>query len=698
MSRQFGGWADGRRVLLFAATLSACPAGRLAAQCPDGSPPPCRRPPVTARAATDPNALAILPFRVSGPPEAQYLGEGMLDLMSVALDGFAGWRVIQPRALLRQIGSETETLDIPRAARLARAAGAAQFILGSVVTLGPELRVQAELYESVRGRQVASVRARGTLALPGPVADTVAGGLARQRLARYPGVARRPLAEYTTTSPRALEAYLVGEQLARRARWPEAAESLMAAIARDSTFALAYYGLYRTVSWGNAAPTFQTVGGAATAYSIDAVVQRALQHLDRAPPRQRKLLEFIATTNRVESLRRADELTRDYPDDADAALERGDAYFHVGLQMGEPPQQSLASLQRAVALDPAVPEAYLHIVQLRCLMGDSTGAWQAFRPLQAAAPDWEATRALGAVMRAGFRGEDPAALFIPDPTVAAMLGRYSLLAFDATPARAVALADSFTARAAAPDRPPAERVSALLRRHVYRLAQGRYAAAWDLLRAAAVINPSGLPVLGATVLHHLVTGAHAAEAAEAARRLASTADSLPLWATAVLAWRLAAVGTPDSGITALPPLLANGPYPQFRSALLDGLNGLLALRTGDSVAGRRGLAESNVTWIELRDIEEFFPNPYFALVTARLDRAAGEPDVAARRLYDTIGSIGIIWRAEAEELRGQIAEQRGDTAAAVRGYRSFIDLWKDADGDQQPRVTAARSALARLVR
>jgi len=678
-------------------TLLILPLFALSGQCPDGSPPPCRRPAGAPRMAIDSDAIAILPFRVSGPAEAQYLREGMLDLMSVALDGFAGWRVIQPRALLRQIGPETATLDIPRAARLAREAGAAQFVLGSVVTLGPELRVQAELYESVRGQPIASVRARGTLALPGPVADTVAGGLARQRLARYPGVARRSLAEYTTTSPRALEAYLVGEQLARRARWQEAAESLTAAITRDSTFALAYYGLYRAMSWGNAAPIFPTVADRpASAYTIDAVIQSALRHIDRAPPRQRRLLEFAATTNRVESLRRADELVRDYPDDADAALERGDAYYHLGLQMGEPPQQSLASLQRAIALDPAVPEAYLHVVQLLCMMGDSAGAWQAFQPLQAVAPDWEATRALDAVMRAGFRGEDPAALFIPDPTVAAMIGRYSLWAFDAMPARAVALADSFAARAAGPDRPPADRVMALLRRHVYRLAQGRFAAAWDQLRAAAVVNPNGLQVLGATVLHHLVTGAHEPEAAEAARLLSAAGDTLPLWAKVVLAWRVAVVGPPDSARAALPQLLAGASYPQFRSALADGLSGLVALRRGDSVAARRGLAGANVAWIELRDIEEFFPNPYFAVVTARLDRAAGDLDVAASRLYDTVGSIGTIWRAAAEELRGQIAEQRGDTVAAIRGYRNFVDLWKDADGELQPRVTAARAALARL--
>lgn len=677
--------------------LSSYPGLRLGAQCPDGSPPPCRRAPAAARVAIDSNALAILPFRVSGPPEAQYLREGMLDLMSVALDGFAGWRVIQPRALLRRIGTETATLDVPQAAQLAREAGAARFVLGSVVTLGPELRVQAQLYESLRGLPIASVRARGSLTLPGPVADTIAGGLARQRLAQYPGVARRPLAEYTTTSPRALEAYLVGEQLARRARWQEAAESLTAAIGRDSTFALAYYGLYRAISWGNAAPTFQTARDRpASAVTIDEVIQRALRHLDRAPPRQRRLLEFVSAIKRVDALRLADGMVRDYPDDADAALERGDAYYHLGLQMGEPPQQSLQSLRRAIALDPAVPEAYLHVVQLLCMMGDSAGAWQAFRPLQAAAPDWEATRAIGAVMRAGFRGEAPASLFIPDPTIAAMTGRYALWAFDAAPARAVALADTFAARAAASDQSPNDRVSALLRRHVYRLAQGRYSSAWDMLREAAVVDPDGRFVLGATVLHHLVTGAHAAEAAQAARRLASTSDTLPLWATTILAWRLAAVGMRDSARVALPSLLSSGPYPEFRAALLDGLNGLLALRTGDTVAARNGLGAGNVTWIELRDIEEFFPNPYFALLSARLDRRAGDLEVAAHRLYETIGSIGIIWRAEAEELRGQIAEQRGDTAAAIQGYRNFIDLWKDADPELQPRVAAARAVLARL--
>jgi len=676
--------------------LSSLPTLRLSAQCPDGSPPPCQRSPAAARVTIDPNAVAILPFRVSGPADAQYLREGMLDLLNVALDGLAGWRVLQPRAFLHQV-STAEAIDVPQAARLARAAGAGTFILGSAVVLGPELRVQAELYESARGTSLASVRARGALALPAPVADSIAGGLARQRLVLHAGATRHALEEYTTTSPVALQAYLVAEQLARHAQWQEAAESLTAAVALDSTFALAYYGLYRAITWGNSGPILpQGSDRAITPYSIDDVIQAAIRHLDRAPPRQRQLLEFTAETNRAEALRRADGLTRDYPDDADAWLERGDAYFHLGLQIGEPPTQALDCLLHAIALDPAVPEAYLHVVQLRSILGDSAGAWQALERLRAMAPSWPATIGLDLAMQAAWRGADPASSAVPSAEVATIVGRYLLLVLDPRPARAVALADSFAAVAAKPDRSPGERVEALLRRHVYQLAQGRQAAAWEMLRQASLLDPAGTEVLAATIVHELVTGTHGGEADDAARRLLQLGATRPLWATVLLAWRTAATGAPDSAAAAVNQLLATGEYPAFRAAVVEGLSGLAALRVGDSVAARRQLARANVSWIETRDIEEFFPTPYLALVLSDLDRGAGDLDVAAQRLYETVGPIGILFRARAEEARGEIAVQRGDTAAAIRAYRNFIDLWANADPELQPRVQAARAALSAL--
>ncbi len=44
----------------------------------------------------------------------------------------------------------------------------------------------------------------------------------------------------------------------------------------------------------------------------------------------------------------------------------------------------------------------------------------------------------------------------------------------------------------------------------------------------------------------------------------------------------------------------------------------------------------------------------------------------------------------------RIFDQKGDTASAIAHYREFIELWKDADPELQPRVAAARERLRQL--
>ncbi|HEV8447360.1 MAG TPA: protein kinase [Gemmatimonadaceae bacterium] len=48
------------------------------------------------------------------------------------------------------------------------------------------------------------------------------------------------------------------------------------------------------------------------------------------------------------------------------------------------------------------------------------------------------------------------------------------------------------------------------------------------------------------------------------------------------------------------------------------------------------------------------------------------------------------------ERLGQLYESIGNTDKAVENYRAFIELWKNADPDLQPRVADARKRLARL--
>ena len=48
------------------------------------------------------------------------------------------------------------------------------------------------------------------------------------------------------------------------------------------------------------------------------------------------------------------------------------------------------------------------------------------------------------------------------------------------------------------------------------------------------------------------------------------------------------------------------------------------------------------------------------------------------------------------ERLGQLYESMGNTDKAVENYRAFVDLWKNADPELQPRVADARRRLSRL--
>ena len=48
------------------------------------------------------------------------------------------------------------------------------------------------------------------------------------------------------------------------------------------------------------------------------------------------------------------------------------------------------------------------------------------------------------------------------------------------------------------------------------------------------------------------------------------------------------------------------------------------------------------------------------------------------------------------ERLGQLYEEMGNTVKAIENYRAFIELWKNADPELQPRVADAKRRLARL--
>jgi hypothetical protein len=146
---------------------------------------------------------------------------------------------------------------------------------------------------------------------------------------------------------------------------------------------------------------------------------------------------------------------------------------------------------------------------------------------------------------------------------------------------------------------------------------------------------------------------------------------------------------------------------EYRRATAAVFAGFRMLRNGDSTRARASLAQAfgvnrdlGANWYPVRGRGSLLdPVQWGMLALARLDRAAGQTEQAKSRLdYGVFTTVVVSARAEMEELRGLIAAERGDTAPASRSLRSFVELWRDADPQFQPRVAAARALLAALDR
>jgi tetratricopeptide (TPR) repeat protein len=341
-------------------------------------------------------------------------------------------------------------------------------------------------------------------------------------------------------------------------------------------------------------------------------------------------------------------------------------------------------------------------------VGDTTRAWQQLERGLRIDSTSAILRALELAMRTGLRGEDPATieqdlaraaqgdeLFLERASLEAL----RILAQD--PARAFAVADSITAIAVAPHRSRTERLAGLQDRVGYRLSQGRYREAWELLEQVAALEPASVNLPFMRALYPLITGLHVAEGRAAARWLATTPNKghlaqllLGLWAledgdSALLAAAFHGLGSVGPGRATATEVAAR----------VEGLRGLTSLQHGDTTAARMQLELAYHTRAYRRGLLTNTVDVRFALELARVERATGALAAAAwRTYYAFFGYWGSPYRGVAEELLAQIAEQRGDTATAIRAYQNLVQLWKDADPELRPRVSAAQAALARLER
>src|SRR5947208_9665562 len=329
------------------------------------------------------NTLAVLPFRVAGPDSGVWR-EGLVDLLSINLDGAPGVRVIAPRTVLSRwnanVGRRADVADQDAALGVARAVGARFALTGSLVGGTRSVRLSAAIRDLQRGTDLGTEQVEGSADSVPALVDRLTVLLLRAGL--VPDSAALPsfdLARPTTTSLVALKAFLAGERFFRRAQPRQAEAEFKRAVAADSTFALAWYRLSAATGWTHSPHLPES-----TAFD-----SAALRFAERLPVREALTLQASAAINgwRPDAITLLQGLVARYPEDAEGWYLLGDAYFHLGHISFLPLDRMVQPLQRAIALDASFLPAYLHLVEYAFLQGDSATARTLIDRLRRMAPD-----------------------------------------------------------------------------------------------------------------------------------------------------------------------------------------------------------------------------------------------------------------------------------------------------------------------
>ena len=96
-------------------------------------------------------------------------------------------------------------------------------------------------------------------------------------------------------------------------------------------------------------------------------------------------------------------------------------------------------------------------------------------------------------------------------------------------------------------------------------------------------------------------------------------------------------------------------------------------------------------------VSELYAHSFARYLRATSLQATGRGDEAVE-WYRTLSATPFeaAFRGPILLHQAEIREAAGDREGAVRLYREFVDLWRDADPELQPMVEEARAALRRL--
>jgi DNA-binding SARP family transcriptional activator/TolB-like protein len=666
-----------------------------------------QEPMALAGATTTKQVVAVLPFTIRGSQKLAYLGEGMVDLLSVNLDDAGDVRSADRYAVLRQVnrrGGTTVVQEDEPARAVARELGASFYVRGSVIELGPRLRLTASLYP-VDGHDEDTVQAN--VEGEGEELHALVDRLTAQLLARRvrgAGARYANLAAATTSSLPALGAFLEGERLFRARHLVAAASAFRRAVEYDSSFALAYYRMRVVDNW---TPTPDSPPDA---------LERALRHSARLPEHYRLLTRaleaFLYRSAAIEAESLYRMVLRAHPDDAEAWFQVGDVMQHFLVPWGRPIRDVKEAYDRALALEPNNPQALNHSMMLagtECRYEDALALERRLIDLEggefkltsrAAIAFWEGDTAKQESVLSELRHTGDAWVSFASNQASRQIGR---------PDAGIRIARVLTEATRSRDwRTAGHLIAADLE-----LQRGRRAAAWEAIGEADQVMPSYS--LQAGTLFLLNPFLQLSRVQLSARRAALAAGPLDYYHNAT--GQLYVLGLLSARLGDRAEALEYATKLESRAASLARLDSAkasatardLALSVRADLAWRRGSLREALALLEQRRpdrwwsfqpfIEPLESQAYERWMRAELLATAGR----FREAIDWYTPLGL-WGGGNEmsyvppsRFRlGEMYERLGDREQAAKQYALFVHLWKESDPELRPMVEDAQRRIAAL--
>jgi tetratricopeptide (TPR) repeat protein len=316
--------------------------------------------------------IAILPLAPTAPDtQLTRLGFDLAGTISASLDGLADLKTVDRLTIQAQTSGRDHPLDLREGAALGRRFGARSVAWGTLTRDGAAVRVDLRLYET---DSLAPITPPIVLTAPAESISLVTDSVTRVLLSLVwrRGETPSPSLEgaFRTRSLPALRAFLDGERLLVEGRMPDAAREYEAAFRADPTFWLASFRYKYVSSWSG--------------LEADSTIANAhLRHRFELPEVDRLMVEagMALQDSLTVSLARSREAVARAPANWFAWFDLGDTYVHFGPLLGPARTEARAALERAVALNPRLIDAWQHLGWMYLQDRDTTAALRHYTEL-----------------------------------------------------------------------------------------------------------------------------------------------------------------------------------------------------------------------------------------------------------------------------------------------------------------------------